>query len=95
MKKPNVPVFESLRRDYHAKICGKIHGYWTGAKGFTKADGNGRKSCDLAEGMVANIGLPTCSEPETAQTAAKLFTDYTVDGPEAGGSGISVICPSI
>jgi hypothetical protein len=79
MKRSKAVLLESLRKDYHAKICGKILGLRPGAKGYTIADSSSKTSCDLAERMVAGIGLSTCSDPETGQTAGKLFTDYTME----------------
>jgi hypothetical protein len=79
MKRSNAALLGSLRKDYHGKIRGKILGHRPGAKGYTVADSSSKTSCDLAERMVMNIGLPTCSDPDTGQTAGKLFTDYTME----------------
>lgn len=72
-------MLTDLRRDYHRRLCDKLLGFRKGSESYTMADGSSKTSIDLAERMVAKIGLPTCSEPVTGQTAGKLFTDYTME----------------
>jgi len=80
-------LLTDLRREYHRKLCESILGYRKKTKkkpkAYTMADGSSKTSIELAERMVAKIGLRTCSEPETGQTAGKLFTDHTMEFLEA------------
>ncbi len=77
MKKPRQSMLSSLRKDYHKKLCDKILGLRSNGKGYSVADSTSASSRHIAELIVANMDLPTCSTPETGQTSGKLFAEYT------------------
>jgi len=74
---------ESLRADYHKRICAHILGRRMSSKlgmmAPTNADVDMLSSIKLAERLVSKLGHPLCPNPPVGQTAGKLFTEYTME----------------
>jgi len=66
---------DHLRKEYHAAVCRQVLGYRTGVPNI--ADGSSERSVQLAEGIVARLGFPTCPKPPTGQGAGALFETLT------------------
>lgn len=78
-KTSNQCILWELRRSYHRQICDSILGHRAGSKVFSIADNSSQPSIALAAGMVKEIGLPTCTDPTSGQTAGAKFVAITAE----------------
>lgn len=72
-------VIADLRREYHCRIFSNILGHRQGTTVYSIADKSSPVSCEIARLLVSKIGLKTCKEPKSGQTAGSRFTQYTLE----------------
>ena len=67
---------ESLRKDYHREICGRILGLKSGIPNL--ADMSSKTSKILATGLAKRLHFPLCKSPPVGQTVGTVFAELTM-----------------
>ncbi len=69
--------FKALRAHYHQTICQHVLGYRNSIPNI--ADRSSKKSIELAESILQQLGFSPCATPPTGQKAGALFESLTLD----------------
>lgn len=69
--------FQQLRKNYHKAICHKVLGLRAGIPNI--ADKGSKRSIEIAQSILANIGYAPCANPPGEQQVGALFETLTLD----------------
>jgi len=82
---------QQLRKNYHQAICRKVLGLRNGIPNI--ADKASKRSIEISNSILNQIGFPPCEEPPTEQRAGAIFEELTLDYLEKAFSLIQHLRP--